>query len=154
MEKSNPTVGDAPSLAHRMVNRLGLGSAVAMVGLTLLLWLVDADFHPFVSTALQSFACAVLAMLGGLQWVAAFQDHDAAHAHRPVLWGGALATLAWLGAVLPAYAGLPWLALMFAISYVVDRKLWQHTGLAPWLTLHFRVSVFAALCCALGAGAT
>ena len=61
---------------------------------------------------------------------------------------------AWPGVVMPAYAGLVWLALVLVVCYLVDRRLYPAAGLSAWLPLRFRLSSVAALCCLIGAGAT
>ena len=54
---------------------------------------------------------------------------------------------------MPAYGGLVWLGLLLMACYMVDRKLYPHAGLQHWLTLRFRLSAVATLCCFLAAGA-
>jgi Protein of unknown function (DUF3429) len=78
---------------------------------------------------------------------------DAHRGQRHLLWGIAPSLLAWPGVLMPAYAALPWLGLVLVACYLVDRHLFPEAGLGPWLTLRFRLSVGAAACCFVAAGA-
>jgi hypothetical protein len=40
---------------------------------------------------------------------------------------------------------------MLVICYLVDRKVYPAHGLSHWLTLRFRLTVVASLCCFIGA---
>ena len=55
---------------------------------------------------------------------------------------------------MPAFAGLPVLALLLIACYLVDRKTWPEAGLREWMTLRFRLTVISTLSCLIGAGAT
>jgi hypothetical protein len=139
-----------------LATRLGYGGLIPFALLALLLWLVKPDLHPFVATALLCYSAVIASFLGGIHWGIALglAPAKAEQAKHHVLWGVAVALLAWVAAMMPAYAGLPLLGLLFVASYAVDRKLWPAAGLGAWLTLRFRLSVLAALCCVLGAAAT
>lgn len=121
-----------------------------------MLWLVKADLHPFVATALLCYGAVIASFLGGVHWGIAFSlaPHQSERAKRHLLWGVVLASLAWVAAMMPAFAGLPLLGLVFVASYLVDRVWWPQVGLGAWLTLRFRLSVLATVCCLLGAAAT
>jgi hypothetical protein len=69
----------------------------------------------------------------------------------PFVWGVVPSLLAWVAVVMPAYAGLVLHGLMLVICYLVDRRLYPGLGASAWLTLRFRLSAVAALCCFLGA---
>jgi hypothetical protein len=71
-----------------------------------------------------------------------------------MVWGVIASVLAWVTVIMPAYAGLPLLALLLVSCYLVDRKTWPQAGLGEWLTLRFRLTLMATLACLLGAGAT
>ena len=43
------------------------------------------------------------------------------------------------------------LALLLLACYLVDRKVYPAHGLSHWLTLRFRLTVVASLCCFIGA---
>jgi hypothetical protein len=62
--------------------------------------------------------------------------------------------VAWLALVMPAHAGLVVLGVMLVVCYLVDRRLYLEKGMGAWLTLRFRLTVIAALCCFLGAAGT
>jgi hypothetical protein len=61
--------------------------------------------------------------------------------------------LAWIAVVMPAYAGLPVLALVLVLCYLVDRKTWPQAGLRQWMTLRFRLTIVSVLSCLFGAAA-
>jgi len=141
---------------EKLATRLGYAGLIPFGVLALLLWLVKPDLHPFVATALQCYGAVIASFLGGIHWgigisLVSLKTEQAKH---HVLWGIALSLLAWIAAMMAAFAGLPLLGLLFVISYLIDRKYWPGAGLGAWLTLRFRLSVIAAVCCALGAAAT
>lgn len=135
---------------------MGYAGLIPFGVLSLLLWLVKADLHPFVATALLCYGAVIASFLGGIHWGIAFSlaPHKSEPAKRHLLWSVALACLAWVAAMMPAFAGLPLLGLVFVASYLVDRTWWPKAGLGAWLTLRFRLSVLATACCFLGAAAT
>ena len=139
-----------------LAHRLGYAGLIPFGGLALLLWLVKAELHPFVATALLCYGAIIASFLGGIHWGIAFSvaPHRSEAAKHHLLWSVALSCLAWIAVIMPAYAGLPLLGLIFVASYLVDRKWWPQAGLGEWLTLRFRLSTLAALSCLLGAAAT
>jgi len=44
--------------------------------------------------------------------------------------------------------------LLLVGCYLVDRRLYPQQGAARWLTLRFRLSAVASLCCFIGAACT
>jgi hypothetical protein len=66
-------------------------------------------------------------------------------------WGVIASLGAWLGVVMPPDAGLVVQGALLVGCYLVDRKAYPAEGLAHWLTLRFRLSAVAALCCFVGA---
>jgi hypothetical protein len=156
------TAAGAPAAAHALVHRLGQAGLVPFVGLGLLLWLVNDQALPYVALGTVAYAALVASFLGGIHWgvvwVRLSTPEGAAAmpgqvARRHLLWGIAPSVLAWPGVLMPAYAALPWLGLVLVACYLADRKLYPAAGLGAWLTLRFRLSAAAALCCFLGAGA-
>lgn len=139
-----------------LANRLGYAGLIPFVTLALLLWLVNAELHPFVATGLLCYGAVVASFLGGIHGGIACMvaAHRSAAAKRHLAWSVALALSAWLAAMMPAYAGLPLLGMVFVVSYGVDRQWWPQVGLGAWLTLRFRLTVLATACCLLGAAAT
>ncbi|MFM8696473.1 MAG: DUF3429 domain-containing protein, partial [Betaproteobacteria bacterium] len=59
--------------------------------------------------------------------------------------------MAWLGVLMPPYAGLFVLGLALIACYLVDRRRYSALGLQAWMTLRFRLTAVASLCCFLGA---
>jgi hypothetical protein len=53
--------------------------------------------------------------------------------------------------MMPPSAGLVILGAMLVACYAVDRRLYAEEGVAHWLTLRFRLSAVASLCCLIGA---
>ena len=139
-----------------LAHRLGYAGLLPFAVLSLLLWLVKADLHPYVATALLCYGAVIASFLGGIHWGIAFSlaPHKSEPAKRHLLWSVSLAGGAWVAAMMPAFAGLPLLGLVFVISYLVDRKWWPQAGLGAWLTLRFRLSMLAMVCCLFGAAAT
>ena len=66
----------------------------------------------------------------------------------------AAAWSAWAAVMMPPSAGLVIHGLMLIACYLVDRRVYPRHGLAPWLTLRFRLSAVAAMSCFLGAAGT
>lgn len=116
----------------------------------LLVWLVNLQALPYVSAALAAYAGVVTALLGGVHWGLAMRRPEAASMRR-FAWGAAAAFGAWLGVMMPAYAGLVVLGGMLIAGYLVDRRVYPAEGLGAWLTLRFRLSAVAALCCFIAA---
>ncbi|MBA4255527.1 MAG: DUF3429 domain-containing protein [Polaromonas sp.] len=152
-----------PSLtAQALVHRLGYAGLVPFVGLTLLMWLVDADALPYVALLMVAYAALIAAFLGGIHWglvwvlvsgggtAPALADGAL---QRHLVWGVVPSLLAWPGVLMPAYAALPWLGVLLLVCYGVDRRLFPAAGLSAWLTLRFRLSAVAALSCFVAAGA-
>lgn len=156
MSTSTPrALTTAPDPARRLIDLLGYGGLLPFAGLALLLWLVTPDLAPWVAIALATYAALIASFLGGIHWGVAWlrleRGQDGTRTH--LAWGVAPSLLAWPGVVMPAHAGLVWLAIVLVVCYLVDRKLYPAAGLSPWLALRFRLSAVAALCCLVGAGA-
>jgi hypothetical protein len=128
-------------LAHLGLLPFVLGAA--------LVWLVNLDVQPFVAQGLSTYAALVVALLGGVHWGLGFRQLE------PPLalfgWGFAALALAWAAVMMPAGSGLVLEGVLLVGCYLVDRKVYPAQGLARWLTLRFRLSAVAALCCFLGA---
>jgi hypothetical protein len=115
-----------------------------------LVWLVNLQALPYVTAALAAYAGLVIALLGGVHWGLAMRQPGAA-AVRRFAWGAAAAFGAWIGAMMPAYAGLVVQGAMLVAGYAIDRRVYPAEGLAAWLMLRFRLSAVAALCCFIAA---
>ena len=114
-----------------------------------LVWIVRPEVRPHVATAMSVFAAVTLALLGGIHWGLGFRQR----VPSPSLfaWGVVPALVACVAALMPASAGLVVHGLMLIVVYLVDRRVYPSQGAGAWLTLRFRLSVIASLCCFLGA---
>lgn len=146
-------MGQHPPAAATRLAYLGLlpfvlGAAFA--------WLLsrpeDLQAHAQVMQGLSSYAAVVIAFLGALQWGAAMQRGDQSVAVYSLAVAPAL--LAWVAALMPPYAGLVLHGLLLLGCYLMDRLHYPAWGLGAWLTLRFRCTLFASLCCFLAAAAT
>ncbi len=139
-----------------------LASGLAYLGLlpfvvgALLAWLLnrpdDLAAHGFAMLALSVYAATVISFLGALHWGAAMQRHETEG--RVYAWAVVPSLLAWAAALMPAYAGLVLHGLLLLGVYALDRARYPAWGLQSWLTLRFRCTVAASLCCFLGAAGT
>lgn len=145
-----------PDTALKTIDRLGYAGLVPFVGLALLMWLVNADLHPFVALAMGAYGATVVSFLGGIHWGIGLRD--AAVTQRVHLfhfvWGIVPPLMAWVAMLMPAYAGLPLLGLVMVGCYLVDRRTWHGAGLDRWLPLRLRLTVVATLSCLFGAAGT
>ena len=114
-----------------------------------LVWFVDERAREYAALALSVYAAMVVSFLGGIHWGIGFSQAAAPHPHFG--WGAVPPVLAWVAVMMPAHAGLVLDAVMMLVCYMVDRKVYPALGLTRWLTLRFRISVGAAVCCFLGA---
>lgn len=134
-----------PALAWR----LGHAGLIPFVLGALLVWLVHGEALPFVSQALSVYAGLIAAFLGGLHWGIAMRQAEPAP--RLFVWGVVPSLMAGMAVLMPAYAGLVLNGVIVIVCYLVDRRVYPGEGLAHWLTLRFRLTAVAALCCFLGA---
>lgn len=140
-----------------IAQRLGHAGLLPFVFGALFAWLITHEqAHAFTVDGLAKYAAVIISFLGGIHWGLAFQ-RQAQHMQAPVrthlVWGVLASLLAWPGMLMPAHAGLVWLALALIACYLVDRRLYLAAGVGRWLTLRFRLSAVAALSCLLAAGA-
>jgi hypothetical protein len=147
------TSASTSSLAHpkpdELAARLGYAGLLPFVAGALLVWLVRAEVHAYVSLALSAYAALILSFLGGIHWGLAMRSPQPGRVG--LIWGVVPSLVAWPAAVMPPDAGLVIQGLMFIVCYAVDRRLYPEQGVAGWLTLRFRLSAVAALACFLGA---
>lgn len=129
--------------------RLGYAGLVPFILGALLVWLVREDAHPYVTMGLSAYAGTVVALLGGVHWGLGMRQTVPSPA--PFVWGAVPCFLAWLGVMMPAYAGLVVHGVALIACYLVDRRSYPGLGASAWLTLRFRLSAVAALCCFIGA---
>lgn len=130
--------------------RLGHAGLIPFVAGALLVWLVNAEAHPYATLALASYAAVIVSFLGGIHWGIGFRDGDAGL----FVWGVVPSLVAWLAVMMPASAGLVIEGVMLVACYAVDRRVYPRHGLAAWLTLRFRLSAVAGLSCFVAAAGT
>ena len=131
---------------------LGAAGLLPFVIGAALVWLVRPEAHPYVTLGLSAYAALIVCFLGGIHWGIAMR----AASPEPALfaWGVLPSFVAWTGVMMPPSAGLVVHGVMLLAWYGVDRRVYPRHGLAHWLTLRFRLSAVAALCCFLGAAGT
>jgi len=141
----------APPLVEppRLAWQLGAAGLIPFVLGAALIWLVYPEAQALVTLALAGYAACVVAFLGGVHWGLAMRAGHGQPAHLG--WAVVPPLVAALGVLMPAYAGLVLLGAMIFACYMVDRRLYTEQGLGTWLTLRFRLSAIAALCCFIGA---
>lgn len=139
-----------------LIRTLGHAGLIPFVLLAALLWLVNVGLQAWVAIALAAYAALIVSFLGGIHWGIGWlagRHASAHHAQRNhFLWGIVPSLLAWPGLLMPAFAGLAWLGFLLILCYLADRSLYARAGLQAWLTLRFRLSAVAAVCCFVGAG--
>ncbi len=141
---------------RKQVKLLAYAGLLPFMGLSVLLWLVDPDLHPFVALALAGYGASIVSFLGGIHWGIGFRNASRMH-NAPMFnfgWGVVPSLLAWIAITMPAYAGLPLLALILGLCYAVDRKTYPEAGLEEWLPMRLHLTVVAAISCLMGAAAT
>ncbi len=141
---------------RKQVKLLAYAELLPFMGLSVLLWLVDPDLHPFVALALAGYGASIVSFLGGIHWGIGFRNASRMH-NAPLFnfgWGVLPSLLAWIAITMPAFAGLPLLALILGLCYAVDRKTYPEAGLEEWLPMRLHLTVVAAISCLMGAAAT
>ncbi len=139
-----------------MAWRLGYAGLIPFVVGALLVWLVTGEAHPYVAAALSAYGAVIVSFLGGIHWGHVMRqwpqaEAGAAWADATLVWGVMPSLVAWLGVLMPPYAGLFVLGLAIIGCYLVDRRRYAALGLQAWMTLRFRLTAVASLCCFLGA---
>jgi Protein of unknown function (DUF3429) len=150
MDAASPT--PAASGPPSWALRLGYAGLIPFVTGAALVWLVNAEAHPYVTLGLAAYGATIVSFLGGIHWGVAFRE--AQPDPRLFVWGVMPTFGAWLGVMMPPSAGLVVLGAMLVLCYAVDRRLYPLHGLERWLTLRFRLSAVAALCCFIAAAGT
>lgn len=148
MPAAAPTVLEPPLWGRR----LGAAGLLPFVAGALLVWLVRPEAHPYVTLGLSAYAALIVCFLGGIHWGVAM--HEEAPEAALFAWGVLPSFVAWIGVMMPPSAGLVVHGVMLLVCYGVDRRVYPRHGLTHWLTLRFRLSAVASLCCFLGAAGT
>jgi len=141
----------SPLVPNPVALRLGYAGLVPFVGGALLTWLVreHPEQHAFVTDALAKYAALVVAFLGAIHWGLGLKQ--AVPSPSPFAWAVTPVLLAWIGVLMPPYAGLVVLGVLLVVCYAVDRRAYRAHGAAAWLTLRFRATVVASLSCFVAA---
>jgi hypothetical protein len=132
--------------------KLGYAGLIPFVLGALLTWLVRDDAHVYTVMGLTNYAAVIVSFLGAIHWGLAFRQ--SIPSPSPYVWGVVPSLVAWVASMMPPYAGLVVHGVMLIVCYLVDRRMYPALGASAWLTLRFRLSAVAALCCFLAAQAT
>ena len=159
LEPTGPSVQPSypsPMQPPAMAWRLGYAGLIPFVFGALLVWLVTGEAHPYVAGALSAYGAVIVSFLGGIHWGHVMRPspeapQSSAAADSALVWGVMPSLVAWLGVLMPPYAGLFVLGLAIIACYLVDRRRYAALGLQAWMTLRFRLTAVASLCCFLGA---
>ena len=153
MSSTLSAAGPAPgSPPPAVALRLGYAGLIPFVTGALLVWLVRPEAHPYVTLGLSAYAALIVCFLGGIHWGLAMRV--TAPPASLFVWGVLPSAPAWAAVMMPPSAGLVIHGVMLLVCYLVDRQVYPQHGMAPWLTLRFRLSTVAALSCFLGAAGT
>ncbi|MEY8879437.1 MAG: DUF3429 domain-containing protein [Leptothrix sp. (in: b-proteobacteria)] len=129
--------------------RLGYAGLIPFVLGALLAHLVRDEVYNYVALGMAAYAAVIVSFLGGIHWGLGMRQ--SAEPDRTYAWGVVPSLVAWIAAVMPAYAGLVIQGLMLIVCYLVDRRRYPAHGVGAWLTLRFRLTVVASLSCLLAA---
>ncbi len=64
---------------RKHVKRLAYAGLIPFVGMAILMWLVDADLHPFMALAMAGYGATVVSFLGGIHWGIGFRNVTRMH---------------------------------------------------------------------------
>jgi hypothetical protein len=143
-----------------LARKLGYAGLIPFVGGALFIWLLagqdDSAPFMFMVRALSTYAALIVSFLGGIPWGLIMWESAAgmtlpAH-HKRALWTGVIYSIAsWMAVLMPPHAGLVVIGVLLIACYLSDRKRYPELGVAGWLTLRFRLTAVASLCCFLAA---
>lgn len=131
---------------------LGLACVLPFIGVAAASWLAPVSWHTAIVHALSVYAALIVSFLGGVRWGVVFSQP--AFARRHLLWGMALAAMAWGAALLPwAILSLSAFVLLLLLSWRVDRSWPVHINLPrKYGTLCTVLTAVAALSLLLAIG--
>lgn len=142
----------APLPLNPIATRLGnLGLIPFVLGM-LLVWLLldyNEEAHTYATLGLSIYAGTIVSFLGGIHWGLGMRQ--SVPSPQPFVWGVVPSLVAAIATLMPAYAGLVVHGVMLIVCYLVDRRTYPALGAGAWLTLRFRLSLVAALCCFIAA---
>ncbi len=87
---------------RKQVKLLAYAGLLPFMGLSVLLWLVDPDLHPFVALALAGYGASIVSFLGGIHWGIGFRNASRMH-NAPMFnfgWGVVPSLLACIDGVM------------------------------------------------------
>jgi len=133
--------------------RLGYAGLIPFAANALMIWLFHQPEHldqlTFVTLALQAWGAVILSFMAAIPWALGMARPELGA--RTYWVPSLLAGLAWIGMLMPAYAGLVVLGGALIGCYTFDRRIYPLAGLSHWLTLRFRLTAVAAFFCFFGA---
>lgn len=133
----------------RTVRLLGYAGLIPFIAGAAWVWAARGSSSAATAAfALAAYAATIIAFLGGVHWGPALRDggRDVA----ALAWGVVPQLAAWLALLLPSRSALVVLAILLALCFVVDRRLYVRAGLANWLPMRLQLTTGAVVCC-LGA---
>ena len=152
-EPDRLTFADRQPPRWRLIYLVAYGSLVPLAALALLLWWPQAPARAALGLALTSYSAMLASFIGGFHWGIGLR-YMATTSEMPTfhfVWGAIAAFGGWFGVLMTPAAGMPFLALMFVVCYLVDHRTWDRAGLSEGLTLRFHGTVVAVLSCLIGA---
>lgn len=131
---------------------LGLAGVLPFIAVAAASWLAPVSWHTAIVHALSVYAALIVSFLGGVRWGVAFSQP--AFARRHLLWGMALAAMAWGAVLLPwAILSLSAFVLLLLLSWRFDRSWLVHIDLPrKYGTLCTVLTAVAALSLLLAIG--
>ncbi|MCW7537059.1 DUF3429 domain-containing protein [Aquabacterium sp. A7-Y] len=142
----------SPAGPNPIALKLGYAGLIPFVLGAALVWLVHPEVLHHVAYPLAGYAALVLSFLGGIHWGLAMRQ--SVPSPRLYAWGVMPSLVAWVGVVMPPYAGLVVLGAMLVVCYAVDRRVYPRQGAGAWLVLRFRLTAVGSLSCFLAAAGT
>ena len=133
----------------RIAETLGYIALVPFVVGAALTWLLDVGLRDEAARALSVYAAVVASFIGGIHWGLGFRQEQPAA--RLFVWGVVPSILAWIAVLVRLPTGLVMQALILAICYLVDRRVYPIQGVARWLPLRLRLTIIAVASCVVGA---
>ena len=149
-----------PAQPSELALRLGYAGLLPFVFGAMVIWLLAGRNEPeplaFAAQALSNYAAMIATFLGGMRWGLVMWTSRAGSLtpayQRRALWQGLLFGLsAWVGALMPVRAAIVAMGVLIIACYLADRRAYAELGISGWLTLRFRLTVFASLSCFLAA---
>lgn len=132
---------------------LGYGGLTPFLGLALLIYL-DPAHGAIYRAALIAYGAVILSFVGALHWAFAMILPMLSVKQRAssYIWSVVPALSGWVSLLLPLLPGSLLLMLLFALHYMLDRKLANQSNVPDWyLPLRLRLTTVAIASLGLGA---